>query len=95
MKNIRFIAILLVVGMLLLIPFVAMQLGVDGMKWTFIDFAAAAIMLLGAGIGIEIALRVIGKFKHRVAACFAILAILALVWVEIAVGLFGSPLAGS
>ena len=94
-QNIRLIGIFLVVAVLLLIPFVAMKLGVVGVKWTAIDFIAAAIMLLGAGIGIEIALRVVKKFEYRIAACVAILFALAVVWAELAVGIIGTPLAGS
>ncbi|MBK6725291.1 MAG: hypothetical protein IPO41_10770 [Acidobacteria bacterium] len=94
-QNKRLIGILLAVMVLLLVPFAAMQFGVDGVKWTAIDFIAAAIMLLGAGIGIEIALRVVKRFEYRIAACVAILFALAVVWAELAVGIIGTPLAGS
>lgn len=95
MKNIRFIGILTTVAVLLLVPFAAMQFGVDGVKWTAIDFIAAAVMLLGAGICIETALRVVKRFEYRIVACVAILFALAVVWAELAVGIIGTPLAGS
>lgn len=95
MKNFRLIGILTVVAILLLIPFTAMQLGVEGVKWTAIDFFAAAAMLVGAGLAIEMALRVIKGFGTRIAVCAAILVVLALVWAELAVGLFGTRFAGS
>lgn len=95
MKNIRLIGILTTAAVLLLIPFAAMKLGVDGVKWTAIDFAAAAVMLFGAGIAIEVALRVVKLFEYRIAACVAILLVLAIVWAELAVGLIGTPFAGS
>ncbi|MFT3744018.1 MAG: hypothetical protein QM785_06945 [Pyrinomonadaceae bacterium] len=95
MKNIRLIGIFITVGVLLLIPFIAMQLGIEGVKWTAIDFAAAAVMLCGAGIAIEIALRVVKRFEYRIAACVAILLALAVVWAELAVGIIGTPFAGS
>ena len=95
MKNIRLIGILSTAAILLLIPFVAMKLGVDGVKWTAIDFIAAAIMLFGAGIAIEIALRVVKRFEYRIAACAAILLALFIIWAELAVGLIGTPFAGS
>ena len=82
-------------AILLLIPFTAMKLGIDGVKWTAIDFAAAAVMLFGAGITIEIALRIVKRFDYRIAACVAILLALALVWAELAVGILGTPFAGS
>lgn len=94
-KYIRLIGILTLVAVLLLIPFAAMKLGIDGVKWTAIDFIAAAIMLLGAGIGIEVALRVVKRFEYRIAACVAILFALAVVWAELAVGLIGTRFAGS
>ncbi|HQZ95337.1 MAG TPA: hypothetical protein PLP21_03410 [Pyrinomonadaceae bacterium] len=95
MKNIRLIGILSTAAILLLIPFAAMKLGVDGVKWTAIDFAAAAVMLFGAGLAIEIALRLVKRFEYRIAACVAILLALAVVWAELAVGIIGTPLAGS
>ncbi|MEQ1643156.1 MAG: hypothetical protein ABL959_06905 [Pyrinomonadaceae bacterium] len=94
-QNKRLIGIFLAVTVLLLVPFAAMQIGVDGVKWTAIDFIAAAIMLLGAGLGIEIVLRVVKRFEYRIAACVAILFALAVVWAELAVGIIGTPLAGS
>lgn len=95
MKNLRLIGILASVAILLLVPFGAMQLGVEGANWTGFDFIAAAVILLGAGLAIEVALRVVKRFEYRVAACVAILSALALVWAEIAIGVFGTPFAGS
>ncbi len=95
MKNIRLPIILTTAAMLLLVPFTAMKLGVEGVKWTAFDFVAAAIMLFGAGIAIEIALRMVRKFEYRIAACVAILFALAVVWAELAVGIIGTPFAGS
>ena len=93
--NKRVLGIIIVICALLTVPFWAMKLGVEGVKWTAIDFIAAGIMLFGAGFAIEIALRVITKFQYRVAACIGILLVLAVVWAELAVGLIGTPLAGS
>ena len=95
MKNIRLIIILSTAAILLLIPFAAMKLGVDGVDWKANDFIAAAVMLFGSGIAIEIALRVVKRFEYRIAACVAILLVLAIVWAELAVGLLGTPFAGS
>lgn len=93
--NKRLLGIIIGVCALLTIPFFAMRLGVDGVYWKLFDFVAAGIMLFGAGFAIEIALRVIKKFEYRAATCIGILVVLALVWAELAVGLFGTPLAGS
>lgn len=93
--NKRLLGIIIGICALLTLPFIGMKLGVEGLKWTAIDFIAAGIMLFGAGSAIEIALRLITKFEYRVAACIVILIGLAIVWAELAVGLIGTPLAGS
>ena len=93
--NKRLLGIIIAVGVLLLIPFFAMKLGVEGVDWKIFDFIAAGIMLFGAGFAIEIAFRLITKFEYRIAACIGILIVLAVVWAELAVGLIGTPLAGS
>jgi hypothetical protein len=88
-QNKRLIGILVVVAILLLIPLLIRA------PWSLFDFVAAGILLLGTGLAIEIVLRLVKKFEYRIAICAAILAMLALVWIEIAVGIFGTPLAGS
>ena len=93
--NKRLLGIIIAVGLLLTIPFFAMTLGLDGVNWTAFDFIAAGVMLLGSGLAIEVALRLITKFEYRIAACVAILIGLAAVWAELAVGIIGTPLAGS
>lgn len=93
--NLRLVAILATAGALLLIPYVAMKFGLEGVKWSAFDFLAAGILLFGAGLAIEIALRLITKVEYRIAACICILFVLVIVWAELAVGLIGTPLAGS
>lgn len=93
-KNKRFIGILLVIVILLLIPFIAMQFSGE-VNWSPFDFVVAAILLFGAGIMCEIALRKLKNNKYRVAACTIILVLLLIFWAELAVGIFGTPLAGS
>ncbi|HUR96582.1 MAG TPA: hypothetical protein VMZ26_00815 [Pyrinomonadaceae bacterium] len=87
--NKRLIGIIVAVAILLLIPLVA------GAPWSRLDFVLAAVLLLGTGFLIELALRVVKKLEYRVALCAAILAALALIWIELAVGIFGTPFAGS
>ena len=93
--NKRFLGIIIGICVLLTLPYIAMKLGVDGVDWKPFDFIAAAVMLFGAGIAIEVALRLITKWEYRIGACIAILIGLAVVWAELAVGIFGTPLAGS
>ncbi len=93
--NKRLIGILTTAAVLLSIPFLAMKLGAEGVKWGIFDFVMAGILLFGTGIAFEVALRLITKFEYRTAACVAILLGLALVWIELAIGIIGTPLAGS
>jgi hypothetical protein len=93
-KNKRLIAIVLSVGLILLIPLVAMQF-TNEVNWTFFDFVAAAVLLLGTGLTIELAIRTIKNKNYQIALIVAILFLLFLVWAELAVGIFGSPIAGS
>lgn len=88
MKNQRAIIIFSTVAFLLLIPFIAMQL-TDEVNWNFVDFIVAAILLLGTGFGIDyIAMKVKLK-KHRIALIVAAMLTLLLIWIELAVGIFG------
>ncbi len=94
MKNKRLTLIFAVVALLLLIPFTAMQFTSE-VDWSRSDFIIAAILLLGTGLSIELVLRKVKDKKHRMLFSLSILAILFVVWAELAVGIFGSPFAGS
>ncbi|MVM37833.1 hypothetical protein GO730_09925 [Spirosoma sp. HMF3257] len=93
-KNQRLTSILLVVATLLLIPFIAMQF-TNEVNWTLSDFVVAGVLLLGTGLLIELVLRTVTTVKYRIALCAAIVVMLLLIWIELAVGIFGSPIAGS
>lgn len=93
-QNRRLFAILLTVAILLSVPLIAMQFTSE-VTWTGLDFAAAGILLLGTGLLCELVLRKVKKPKYRIAICVAILVICFLVWAELAVGIFGTPFAGS
>ncbi len=93
MQNKRLIIIVLIVVFLLLIPLIAMQF-TDEVNWTLFDFVVAGVLLLGTGLMCELVLRKVKKIRYRIAICAALLAALFLVWLELAVGIFGSPLAG-
>jgi len=86
--------ILLGTIILLLIPFVAMQF-TNEVNWTALDFIVAGILLMGVGFGIDFALRKFKTSKYRVAIIIGIILTFLLIWLELAVGVFGSPLAGS
>ncbi len=92
--NKRLIGIFIAIGLLLLIPLVAMQL-TDEVNWKFGDFIIAGILLLTAGLMCEIAIRKISEFRYRIGICIVIIVALLLVWAELAVGIFGTPFGGS
>ena len=94
MKNKRLIIIASAVSLLLLIPLIAMQF-TDKVKWTLSDFIIAAVLLLGTGLTIEFIMRKAKRTKYRMALIVALLAILLLIWAELAVGIFGTPLSGN
>lgn len=93
-KNQRLTGILLIVATLLLIPFIAMQFTHE-VNWTLFDFVVAGVLLLGTGLLIEFVLRKVTTVKYRIVLCAVILVALLLIWIELAVGIFGSPIAGS
>ena len=94
MKTVRLIAIVLSVAFLLLIPLIAMQI-TEEVNWTFFDFMVAGILLLGTGLLLELVVRKTSNFRYRFAFFAVILMALFLIWAELAVGIFGTPFAGS
>jgi len=94
MKNKRFMGILLTIAVLLCIPLIAMQF-TNEVVWTLSDFIIAGILLLGTGIVIEVVARNVKSRNARFGMIIGILFLLLLVWAEMAVGIFGSPIAGS
>jgi len=94
MKNRRFIGILLVIAVLLCIPLIAMQI-TNEVTWTLSDFIIAGILLFGTGILIELVVRNVKSKKARIRMIVGTLVVLFLIWAELAVGVFGTPFAGS
>ncbi|PSR55535.1 hypothetical protein AHMF7605_19495 [Adhaeribacter arboris] len=93
-QNKRLTGIVLTVAFLLLLPLIAMQF-TNEVNWSLFDFIVAGFLLLSTGLLGELVSRKVNKFEHRIAICAAILAVLFLIWVELAVGIFGTPFAGS
>lgn len=94
MKNKRLFIILLISAILLLVPLIAMQF-TNEVNWTWMDFVIAGALLFGTVLSCELVLRKTSNIVSRVAICAVILLALVLVWAELAVGIFGTPLAGS
>ncbi|HSK11688.1 MAG TPA: hypothetical protein VK907_00655 [Phnomibacter sp.] len=92
--NQRLTGILLTVALLLLIPFVAMQFTGE-VNWSLSDFVIAGVLLLGTGLLCEWVMRTVKITGRRIIICGVILLIFFLIWAELAVGIFGTPFAGS
>lgn len=93
MINKRQIIILVAVVLLLLIPFIAMEF-TDEVIWTIFDFVVMGSLLLITGFLCEYVLRKVNKKERRIALCFVILVAFLLLWAELAVGIFGTPISG-
>lgn len=94
MKNKRFLIILQVIAILLLIPFAAGQF-TDAVNWTSSDYVIMGILLLGTGITVELVLQFVRTTWSRIALVVAVLGFFLLTWAELAVGIFGTPFAGT
>src|ERR1700755_3413002 len=86
-QNVRLAGIIFTVGLLLLIPLVAMRF-TDEVNWTRGDFIVAGLLLLSTGLACELALRSAKNAWFRVALCGAILGACFLLWVALATGFF-------
>ncbi len=93
-QNKRLVTIFTIVAFILIIPFVAMQF-TNEVKWSLFDFIIAAVLLSGTGLLCELVMRKVTKTSHRLLLCGLILAVLLLIWAELAVGIFGTAFAGS
>ena len=94
MINKRLKIILFIILGILLVPLIAMQFTSE-VNWGIEDFALMAVLLLGTGLLIEMVLRYVQSKGNRILLCSLIIIALFLVWAEMAVGIFGSPFAGS
>lgn len=93
-NNTRFKLILFTIGLLLLAPLIAMQF-TDEVNWNVFDFIVAAILLGSTGLCLELILRFMKSSKYKVIFSVTLLIIFALIWIELSVGIFGTPFAGN
>ncbi|MDQ0591678.1 cellulose synthase/poly-beta-1,6-N-acetylglucosamine synthase-like glycosyltransferase [Chryseobacterium ginsenosidimutans] len=71
------------------------NLFVEGWSWSPFDFIIAAALLFGTAFFINLVIRSEKTLVSKLIVCFIILLVLALIWIELAVGIFGSPFAGN
>lgn len=90
----RHLIILCSILVLLAIPFAAMQFSSE-VNWSLFDFLVAGGLLLALGFSIDFVTRKAKSFNNKIIAIVAIVILFLLVWAELAVGVFGTALAGS
>ena len=93
-ENTRLAVIIASITALLMVPLIAMQFTTE-VNWTWFDFVVAGILLYGTGLLCELVLRKVRDTGRRFLVIGIVLVVLFLVWAELAVGIFGTPLAGS
>ncbi|GLU44093.1 hypothetical protein [Allomuricauda sp. NBRC 101325] len=86
--------ILFSIATLLLVPFVAMQFSSE-VQWSAFDFLVAGILLSALGFSIDLVLKKSKNFQKRLFWVLTLIGLFVLLWAEIAVGIFGSPIAGT
>lgn len=79
---------------LLLIPLTAMQFSTE-VYWSFLDFVVMGVLLLVLGFSIRFIYSKKGVIKYPLLMIFAVVVLFFVIWAELAVGIFGSPIAGS
>lgn len=90
----RSIAIYSLASILLIIPFIGMQFS-KSIQWDLRDFLIAGLLLFSTAFGCDYVLRNMKTSSTRFLWVAIILIVVFLIWIELAVGVFGSPFAGS
>ena len=79
---------------MLLIPLIGMTI-TDEINWSQFDFIIMGSLLIFLSIGINFVSNRTKNLKNRVLYIGILVIIFMLIWAELAVGLFGTPFAGS
>lgn len=79
---------------ILAVPLIAMNFSKE-VNWSLFDFLVMGVLLFGAGLVLEFMLRKIKVTRYRILLGALLFVVLLLIWTELAVGIFGTPLAGS
>ena len=88
------ILIFAVPALLLAVAFFC-NLFVEGFNWSLPDFVIAGILLFGTTFVISLVVNSKKSLSSKLIICGIVLLVLILIWIELAVGIFGSPFAGS
>jgi len=88
------LVILIIVVLILTIPWLEQLDGKAAFHWTFFDYCAAFILLSTFGFGIEYLVRKTKSKKGKFLIILVLTLLFMLLWAELAVGIFNSPIAG-
>jgi hypothetical protein len=80
--------------LLLLLPLIGMLIS-DEVNWSLFDFLIMGMLILSLSFGIKQILQATIKYKYKALFIALFLLVFMLVWVELAIGIFGSPIAGN
>ena len=94
MKKKNIIRNMLVAQLVLLVPLVAMQFS-EEWDWKVGDFIIVGVLLAGVGFAYELILHGLKNNLRQALMGAGLAVVMVLIWVELAVGIFGTPFAGS
>ena len=80
--------------LLLFIPLIG-NLFSNQVNWSLFDFMVIGILLVLAGLSIHFILDKIRNKTLRIVPIIFVIIIILMIWAELAIGVFGSPIAGS
>lgn len=90
----RFMKMLVFIPLILAVPLIAMFF-TNEVAWTAFDFVAAAGFLLLLAVSLELVWRISATSSGKWIGGLVVFILFILIWAELAVGIFGSPFAGS
>lgn len=93
-ENKRLVIFLSIATAILLLPLIAMQFTAE-VNWTLFDFIVAGVLLYGTAFLLDFVIKKFSDPRSRRIAVTTVVLGLLLLWAELAVGIFGSPIAGS
>ncbi len=94
MKNKNLLRIALGTGFILLMLSLLNQFN-NEVNWKIGDFIVMGILLLSAGLAYELVAMKMRTSSYRIIVGILIGIVFLLIWAELAVGIFGTPFAGS
>ncbi|MDA7558076.1 hypothetical protein N8768_02840 [Flavobacteriaceae bacterium] len=94
MKNHPILIGVIIIILLLSIPLITMQFN-NNVIWSVADFILAGIIIFSVTQLILVLLKTTKHPKIKVILVTLIIALFLLIWIELAVGIFGTPVAGN